>query len=126
MMLRHMHLEEHARNIEQAVLKTIAEGEHLTADLGGRATNTEYTDAVIKVCNGITYYRLTSLVNHASCALEFDSLMSPITPHIQINVTLKLLNRAICNVSSCFIERHVINKAFRSMSSSSFEIDILH
>ncbi|CDH59026.1 probable idh2-isocitrate dehydrogenase subunitmitochondrial [Lichtheimia corymbifera JMRC:FSU:9682] len=48
MMLRHMHLEEHARNIEQAVLKTIAEGKHLTADLGGRATNTEYTDAVIK------------------------------------------------------------------------------
>lgn len=77
MMLRHMHLEEHARNIEQAVLKTIAEGKHLTADLGGRATNTEYTDAVIKVSN-IHLFGLFYHINHAR-ALEFDSLKSSMT-----------------------------------------------
>ncbi|OZJ02946.1 Isocitrate dehydrogenase [NAD] subunit 2, mitochondrial [Bifiguratus adelaidae] len=48
MMLRHMKLNAHADNIEQAVLKTIAEGKALTGDLGGRATNTQYTAEVIK------------------------------------------------------------------------------
>ncbi|KAG2218717.1 hypothetical protein INT45_002425 [Circinella minor] len=48
MMLRHMRLNEQASNIEQAVFKTIAEGKTLTADLGGRATNTQYTNAVIQ------------------------------------------------------------------------------
>ncbi|KAI9307469.1 isocitrate dehydrogenase, NAD-dependent [Cunninghamella echinulata] len=47
MMLKHMRLTEQAANIEQAVFKTIAEGKALTADLGGRATNTQYTNAVI-------------------------------------------------------------------------------
>ncbi|KAI8389372.1 isocitrate dehydrogenase, NAD-dependent [Blakeslea trispora] len=47
MMLRHMRLTSQAENIEQAVFKTLAEGKYLTADLGGRATNTEYTNAVI-------------------------------------------------------------------------------
>ncbi|KAI8388864.1 isocitrate dehydrogenase, NAD-dependent [Radiomyces spectabilis] len=51
MMLRHMRLNEQAQNIEQAVFKTIAEGEALTADLGGKSTNTEYTNAVIKNLN---------------------------------------------------------------------------
>lgn len=49
MMLRHMRLYDEAANIEQAVFKTIAEGKNLTADLGGRATNTQYTNAVIQV-----------------------------------------------------------------------------
>ncbi|KAL1934085.1 hypothetical protein VTP01DRAFT_6267 [Rhizomucor pusillus] len=48
MMLRHMRLYDEAANIEQAVFKTIAEGKNLTADLGGRATNTQYTNAVIQ------------------------------------------------------------------------------
>lgn len=48
-MLRHMRLYDEAANIEQAVFKTIAEGKTLTADLGGRATNTQYTNAVIQV-----------------------------------------------------------------------------
>ncbi|KAG0163755.1 NAD-dependent isocitrate dehydrogenase [Apophysomyces sp. BC1034] len=47
MMLRHMRLNEQAANIEQAVFKTIAEGKALTADLGGRSTNSDYTKAVI-------------------------------------------------------------------------------
>ncbi|KAI8329504.1 isocitrate dehydrogenase, NAD-dependent [Chlamydoabsidia padenii] len=48
MMLKHMRLNEQAANIEQAVFKTIAEGKALTGDLGGRATNTQYTKAVIE------------------------------------------------------------------------------
>ncbi|KAI9006545.1 isocitrate dehydrogenase, NAD-dependent [Phycomyces nitens] len=48
MMLRHMNLEKEASDIEQAIFKTIAEGKCLTGDLGGRSTNTEYTQAVIK------------------------------------------------------------------------------
>ncbi|EIE79909.1 hypothetical protein G6F57_001212 [Rhizopus arrhizus] len=47
MMLKHMRLYDQAANIEQAVFKTLAEGKALTGDLGGRATNTEYTKAVI-------------------------------------------------------------------------------
>ncbi|KAI8068030.1 isocitrate dehydrogenase, NAD-dependent [Gongronella butleri] len=47
MMLRHMRLNEQALNIEQAIFKTIAEGKFLTADLGGRSTNSEYTQAII-------------------------------------------------------------------------------
>lgn len=49
MMLKHMRLTSQAENIEQAVFKTLAEGKHLTADLGGRASNSEYTNAVISV-----------------------------------------------------------------------------
>jgi hypothetical protein len=44
-----MRLYDQAANIEQAVFKTLAEGKALTGDLGGRATNTEYTKAVIAV-----------------------------------------------------------------------------
>jgi len=47
MMLRHMHLNSYADTIENAVLKTIAEGKHLTRDLGGTATNTEFTNHII-------------------------------------------------------------------------------
>lgn len=47
MMLRHMELNSHADNIERAVLKTIADGKARTGDLGGKATNTEFTSAVI-------------------------------------------------------------------------------
>ncbi|KAG1251587.1 hypothetical protein G6F68_012203 [Rhizopus microsporus] len=51
MMLKHMRLYDQAANIEQAVFKTLAEGKALTGDLGGRATNTEYTKAVIANLN---------------------------------------------------------------------------
>ncbi|KAJ3212843.1 NAD-dependent isocitrate dehydrogenase [Dinochytrium kinnereticum] len=47
MMLRHMKLEKHAERIQASVLKTIADGEFRTGDLGGRASNTEFTNAVI-------------------------------------------------------------------------------
>ncbi|KAJ3410658.1 NAD-dependent isocitrate dehydrogenase [Chytridiales sp. JEL 0842] len=47
MMLRHMKMEDHAVNIERAVLKTIADGKYRTGDLGGKASNTEFTRAII-------------------------------------------------------------------------------
>lgn len=47
MMLRHMRLYEQADNIEKAVFATIAEGKTLTGDLGGKASLTEYTSAII-------------------------------------------------------------------------------
>lgn len=46
MMLRHMELFDFADRIESAVLKTIAEGNHRTKDLGGNATTRAFTDAI--------------------------------------------------------------------------------
>ncbi|KAJ1502378.1 NAD-dependent isocitrate dehydrogenase, partial [Coelomomyces lativittatus] len=48
MMLRHMNLNEKAQQIESAVLNTIKEGKVLTGDLGGSATNSQFTNAIIK------------------------------------------------------------------------------
>jgi len=48
MMLRHMGLNEHAVQIEKATLTTIAEGKHITGDLGGKASTKEYTTAIIE------------------------------------------------------------------------------
>ncbi|KAJ2494611.1 NAD-dependent isocitrate dehydrogenase, partial [Coemansia sp. RSA 2049] len=47
MMLRHMNLGKQADAIENAALATIADGTAITADLGGRASNTQFTDAII-------------------------------------------------------------------------------
>ncbi|KAJ2617978.1 NAD-dependent isocitrate dehydrogenase [Coemansia sp. RSA 1365] len=47
MMLRHMNLNSFADRIENAALDTIADGKSITADLGGRASNTQFTDAII-------------------------------------------------------------------------------
>lgn len=47
MMLKHMRLYNEAANIEKAVFDTLAEGKHLTGDLGGKATLTEYTNAIV-------------------------------------------------------------------------------
>ncbi|KAL6937521.1 NAD-dependent isocitrate dehydrogenase [Hanseniaspora osmophila] len=47
MMLEHLGLNSHADKIKAAALKTIAEGIK-TGDLGGKATNSIYTDAIIK------------------------------------------------------------------------------
>lgn len=46
MMLRHMDMGEAAERIQEAVLKTIAEGTVRTRDLGGSATTTAFTNAV--------------------------------------------------------------------------------
>jgi len=47
MMLRHMNLFDIADNIEKATLSTIAEGKHITGDLGGKASTREYTEAIL-------------------------------------------------------------------------------
>lgn len=48
MMLRHLSLDKYANQIESAVLNTIAEGKQRTGDLGGKATNTSFTNEIIK------------------------------------------------------------------------------
>lgn len=47
-MLKYIGERDYAEKIEKALLKTLKEGKVLTADLGGTATTTEFTDAVIK------------------------------------------------------------------------------
>ncbi|KAI9293256.1 putative isocitrate dehydrogenase [Neoconidiobolus thromboides FSU 785] len=51
MMLRHMQLNPEATKLENAILKTIADGTHLTGDLGGRSSNTQFSDEIIKNLN---------------------------------------------------------------------------
>ena len=46
-MLEHLNMQEQAQKIATAVRKTIAEGKTTTCDLGGKASTTEYTQAVI-------------------------------------------------------------------------------
>jgi len=48
MMLQHMGLNEYADRIQNAIFKTIAEGKHITGDLGGKAKTREYAEAVMK------------------------------------------------------------------------------
>ncbi|POW07809.1 hypothetical protein PSTT_08012, partial [Puccinia striiformis] len=48
MMLRHMNLPQYADRIEKAALDTIAEGKHITGDLGGKASTQQYTEAILK------------------------------------------------------------------------------
>lgn len=45
-MLRHLNLHDKAERIQDAVLKTIAEGKYRTGDLGGKAKTTEFTNAI--------------------------------------------------------------------------------
>lgn len=47
MMLRHMGLNEYADRIEKAAFDTLAEGKTLTGDLGGKASTTDYAQAII-------------------------------------------------------------------------------
>lgn len=47
-MLKYIGERDTAEKIEKALLKTLKEGKVLTADLGGNATTTEFTDEVIK------------------------------------------------------------------------------
>lgn len=48
MMLNYIGEAEASKNIEQALFKTLKEGEILTKDLGGNATTKEFTDKIIK------------------------------------------------------------------------------
>lgn len=48
MMLRHIGLSDYANKIEDATLETIRSKETRTGDLGGKATTTQFTDAIIK------------------------------------------------------------------------------
>jgi len=47
MMLRHLRLPDHAQRIEKAVVAVLSRGKVLTKDLGGFATTTQFTKAVI-------------------------------------------------------------------------------
>jgi len=47
MMLRHLGLSEYADQIHNATLEVIAEKKDVTADLGGTATTSQYTEAII-------------------------------------------------------------------------------
>ncbi|XP_057733743.1 isocitrate dehydrogenase [NAD] catalytic subunit 5, mitochondrial-like [Arachis stenosperma] len=46
-MLRHLNLHDKADQIQNAILNTIAEGKYQTADLGGKAKTTEFTNTII-------------------------------------------------------------------------------
>jgi isocitrate dehydrogenase (NAD+) len=48
MMLTHFGETECAHNLHSAVESVYAEGKHLTADVGGGASTTEFTDAVVR------------------------------------------------------------------------------
>ena len=43
-----MSLHDYADRIQTATFKVLKEGQHVTKDLGGNATTSEYTDAIIK------------------------------------------------------------------------------
>jgi len=42
-----MSLNDHADRIEKAIFATLAEGKTITGDLGGKASTSEYTKAII-------------------------------------------------------------------------------
>lgn len=52
MMLQHMGLNGHASNIQKAIFDTLAEGQVLTKDLGGSATRSQFTEAVVSKLRG--------------------------------------------------------------------------
>jgi isocitrate dehydrogenase (NAD+) len=47
LMLAHLNEREAARRLQEAIESVYAQGEHLTADVGGRASTAEFTDAVV-------------------------------------------------------------------------------
>jgi isocitrate dehydrogenase (NAD+) len=47
MMLNHIGMNDHAARIEEAIFKTISQGKYITADLGGKAKCSEYTQEII-------------------------------------------------------------------------------
>jgi isocitrate dehydrogenase (NAD+) len=48
MMLRYLNLTDHADKIENAVLSVVAEKKIVTKDLGGNATNSQFTQEICK------------------------------------------------------------------------------
>jgi isocitrate dehydrogenase (NAD+) len=48
MMLDHLGMKDKGDRLREALVATLSAGEHLTCDLGGKATTREYTDAVIR------------------------------------------------------------------------------
>lgn len=48
-MLRHLGLMDHADKIQNATYQVLKEGKHITKDLGGSATCSEYTQAIIEL-----------------------------------------------------------------------------
>jgi len=52
MMLQHMGLNGYATNIQKAIFDTLAEGQVLTKDLGGSATRSQFTEAVVSKLRG--------------------------------------------------------------------------
>jgi len=47
MMLSHLGLHDFAERIKRSALEVIREGKYITRDLGGKATTSEYTNAII-------------------------------------------------------------------------------
>ena len=47
MMLKNMGLTSYGQNIENSMMKVMEEGKWLTGDVGGKATTTQYTQAII-------------------------------------------------------------------------------
>ncbi len=43
-----MNLHDYADKIQNATFKVLKEGQYITKDLGGNATTSEYTEAIIK------------------------------------------------------------------------------
>lgn len=52
MMLRHLGMHDIADNVHNAAMSVIAEGKYRTGDLGGSATTSEYTKAIIGKLEG--------------------------------------------------------------------------
>lgn len=53
MMLRHIGERDAAARIETAVMAVLAKGKHMTGDLGGKATTSEITDAIVEKMNAV-------------------------------------------------------------------------
>lgn len=51
MMLRDLEMQDKADRLDRAILDQVAEGKNVTADIGGNATTTEFTDALIARLN---------------------------------------------------------------------------
>lgn len=52
-MLRHMNLHNYANLIENATFEVLKEGKHVTKDLKGNASTSEYTNAIMEKINNL-------------------------------------------------------------------------
>lgn len=67
MMLRHLQLTDKADRIQNAILKTIAEGKYRTGDLGGTASTTDFTEAV---CDNLWNFCVDSSLHSLASTLS--------------------------------------------------------